>query len=537
MPQIINLSPIGEVLPGDSLPIFDESNGDTRRVSVSQLEAYMQNNLDMPDNSDEVNFLQAGTGAVTRTVQSKLRDVVSVKDFGAVGDGVTDDTAAIQAAINHCVLNEKKLFIPAGDYLVTSSLNLTYSLSTPGSSTTLYQGIVIEGEGYPHSVIIGKTSGYPIVDMTGSRLCSFKDFAVVYNSNDAYTPSCGFLMSRNIFNGGAGEHVFESVQAYGYFTKAAIAELSSEINGFYNTRFVNLHPSGHGLYSSGKNTLGITSAYISGLNSHNYSGGNTRHAYYNCRFYNFETTNAGGQSIYIENSTTSPSDNFLFSGCYSVAEPNAKDSSITLDGNIRSIAFSNHRDESSTVHCFLIKAGSTVSNFSLADSFTEANVYGENTSILQSSEILNSYLGTTYVDGTTGLYLAVDVFGFRFSRLSGALTGVHIRDDVTCTHIVDVNMNTSSLVLSGAASKKYGVEYVLRNPSTLSAYKYFNGDIGGINGFTGMTTGFLFMPSGNGAPVGTPENTFTGRVPFYYDATNNKFFVYSGGTWRSVTLT
>lgn len=68
--------------------------------------------------SSLVGFLQAGAGAVARTAQAKMRDVVSVKDFGAVGDGVTDDTAAIQAAFNVA----GAIYIPPGTYKVTSTL-------------------------------------------------------------------------------------------------------------------------------------------------------------------------------------------------------------------------------------------------------------------------------------------------------------------------------------------------------------------------------------------------------------------------------
>jgi hypothetical protein len=67
--------------------------------------------------SEQVTFLAAGAGATQRTALDKLRDVVSVKDFGAVGDGVADDTAAIQAAIDAIGNSGGTVMFPPGTYL------------------------------------------------------------------------------------------------------------------------------------------------------------------------------------------------------------------------------------------------------------------------------------------------------------------------------------------------------------------------------------------------------------------------------------
>jgi hypothetical protein len=60
-----------------------------------------------------IGFEQTGTGATARTAQDKLREFASVKDFGAVGDGSANDTAAIQNAI----AASTELFVPDGTYL------------------------------------------------------------------------------------------------------------------------------------------------------------------------------------------------------------------------------------------------------------------------------------------------------------------------------------------------------------------------------------------------------------------------------------
>jgi hypothetical protein len=64
------------------------------------------------------------SGAVGRTVHQKLQDLVSAKDFGAKGDGTTDDTTAIQAAIYYAQTNGGCVYLPAGTYIISNSLNV-----------------------------------------------------------------------------------------------------------------------------------------------------------------------------------------------------------------------------------------------------------------------------------------------------------------------------------------------------------------------------------------------------------------------------
>ena len=62
------------------------------------------------------------SGSVTRTVTSRLGDIISVKDFGAIGDGVSNDTAALQTALTASA--GKALYFPPGTYRITAALSV-----------------------------------------------------------------------------------------------------------------------------------------------------------------------------------------------------------------------------------------------------------------------------------------------------------------------------------------------------------------------------------------------------------------------------
>jgi len=86
-----------------------------------------------------VGFRQASASSVGRTVLARMRDVVSVKDFGAVGDGLADDTAAIQAAVDSLAATGGTVHFPTGTYLIarTAGTNENYGLKVTASNIAL----------------------------------------------------------------------------------------------------------------------------------------------------------------------------------------------------------------------------------------------------------------------------------------------------------------------------------------------------------------------------------------------------------------
>jgi len=97
------------------------------------------NGTGITSNASTVVYDPAGTGAVATTVQTKLRESVSVKDFGAVGDGVTDDTAAFNSAAASAAY---EIQVPYGTYNISSKVTINKSkLIGDGSSGTIIKAI------------------------------------------------------------------------------------------------------------------------------------------------------------------------------------------------------------------------------------------------------------------------------------------------------------------------------------------------------------------------------------------------------------
>jgi len=108
-------------------------------------------------------YLAPGTGAVARNLQTVIADLAfDVKNYGAVGNGIVDDTSAIQSAVTACVAaGGGCVLFPPGTYLISSALSVS-----PSSA----MGISFVGAGIGASVLTGTAAAQHAISTGGSFL-------------------------------------------------------------------------------------------------------------------------------------------------------------------------------------------------------------------------------------------------------------------------------------------------------------------------------------------------------------------------------
>lgn len=109
--------------------------------------------------SERIQFDVGVTGSTSRALNDKLGEFLSVKDFGAKGDGATDDTAAIQAALTYIAANGGALFWPEGEYLsgnVSATLSADIAMIGYQAKITfsVVNGVGMQLNGYPYNMTI-----------------------------------------------------------------------------------------------------------------------------------------------------------------------------------------------------------------------------------------------------------------------------------------------------------------------------------------------------------------------------------------------
>jgi len=159
--------------------------------------------LSNPGGSNSVGFLQSGTNAVPRSVQDKLQDSWSAKDFGAKGDGVTFDDVAIQWGLTALgAAGGGELYLPPGTYLLKKAIAMdtgayvrSVSLRGAGRNTILKQtGAGEDGVKFSTTqflqnsylrdlqIVCASNAGHCVNIVYGCTTCFFDNLELVQNN-------------------------------------------------------------------------------------------------------------------------------------------------------------------------------------------------------------------------------------------------------------------------------------------------------------------------------------------------------------------
>lgn len=163
----------------------DFGNASTLSASITALGASITA-LSDASGSSLIGHISTGTGSVARTVQSKLRDVVCVLDFGADPTGAADSTAAFNAAL----LAGKRVYAPAGTYKLVSTVSMQQD------------GNLLFGDA--NATLLKYTGAAVAIDFNGKQHVALRDLrlqapgATIGVSVDGSSAACHWFRVENV---------------------------------------------------------------------------------------------------------------------------------------------------------------------------------------------------------------------------------------------------------------------------------------------------------------------------------------------------
>jgi hypothetical protein len=177
--------------------------------------------------------------SLTKVSYSMLQGAqANVLDYGAVGDGVTDCTTAIQDAINAVATNGGAVYFPPGEYLISSTLTVsTFGVSLIGaSSAALWNGATTINDG--GSIILKSAAlNAPALQITGGKF-TMQDVAIIGqngNGNDGIylkdAQSCVFTNVCVAKMGGNGFRIGNKPGSDGNVNGWQLLNCTSQSNG------------------------------------------------------------------------------------------------------------------------------------------------------------------------------------------------------------------------------------------------------------------------------------------------------------------
>jgi hypothetical protein len=238
----------------------------TSPIPLSQLDS----NFSAIGNTTNISYTAPFTGSVTETVQSKLSEIVSLKDFGAVGDGVTDDTTAVNAWYAQVLISGAG-YVPKGTYKTTSTIifdvlqrrTTGVTISGDGPRNSIFSSTVTSGDAF-QIICSGGTPGSP-------KSYFYSSFSQI--GFQAATSGSTLTIGQSDLSDGGNSNLFTNITVNNSFATGTPSGLT--LNNLYTCSFNSVTVNGSGNVANVTQVVVLNQVQFSNFIACSFSNGAT----------------------------------------------------------------------------------------------------------------------------------------------------------------------------------------------------------------------------------------------------------------------